>query len=1218
MLTPAVINIISYFYPVGNTPAVSLTQALPPRDAADILLLGCGDVRNILFTSHLDGRIMDITCCDIQKAIIARNILLLSLIIDKDGQINDSIWCIYYHMYLDKEALDTLRLQAKKLYEFSDTMEIWQQSPYGRHLAFCDFATLAEVRAMWRFYSVERNGTEAQNFKCRFESVLQKAREWRGETVIYHTAFRSAIPAQVNALQDVGELHKHYWKYGSTELNAKVRAGAKYVNPMFLTLEDESTIHYATDPLLGFHLAPAYAPLHADDPWFKKIKGLSQLERVVAVARMQFSGWARSYKKNVSNITIRFCVADAITFGHTLQHKRITGANTANWYRDKYHLQPLTLDGPDYASERAPLTFDVIDTSNLCDHLGSLTLFTATSPLLRNQLSSVLYADVIVRRHKTHQDILDNMLCGHVPTLSTLLGLFPVEYWTNTSSLSLGDERMFDVATSHSRLEGRDDPAQLQMFLRTCWKRPMCTEGLSGTPLGLMKMHFDPRELAHVLYNVYTYMFRDEDYAWKFANLSLEAYRKSGLVWYHRASFASFLRLIQTRVTCDWQTTMDLLIGLIENRRGAPMDMKYIQGLYTYLHMLDVFSVYNLENWDSRNDADTIYSRIMPRIVPIDEKWGDLRDWQSIPPVVCVSLKVPRNRLSIFTNMSFKELSTPTVHCEFYDPSAGMSSWHNIFPACQLTFGNITTSGDLHSDSFEVHVAEDTLEWKGKCPLVVSCYVSTPFLLMNPRKGVAAFGIHSTPVSTASFMSKLGPNLTLYETTLDNSSNVYITRYAPNQNAYPIVPGFSKADLASSDSHNGGADTSLIASVDQETGRIAALTARLDLISDDYKSSLRGGCQVEHFTLSPCQFSIGLGQKQRPLTLFFPVFAVEGTRKTRIARKSSYVEDIIQVATSSEWMKYPYFMYPVLLQRKKPVNWNMPYIELEKCPIMDIKKKSKLNWLLTHVSMAMSARERSIREDKRFPRSAGEQIRFDFKESLFSIFVQYAGLQGTEDRIFGLDNPENGGVHILIFVSNLRVDLASRAVVLDCAVLPLHKELMPKLDQFLGALTSRRFTHIKVDDAEMQLWKHVLPAYVERCRSWEHGADCEYARAGAVPLTVEDEEQFLCTCGNGLFPPRFVENVTYWNAVSQYAVRAAISPAFWAPFADDIYRPDLSGASPTASGPPGLALNRCANCGTDKGKEGVGLLSCARCKNVKYCSRECQRTHWKAHKPMCK
>ena len=45
-----------HFYPIGNTPAVCLTQCLPLEKQANILLLGCGDVRNILFTAHSDGK----------------------------------------------------------------------------------------------------------------------------------------------------------------------------------------------------------------------------------------------------------------------------------------------------------------------------------------------------------------------------------------------------------------------------------------------------------------------------------------------------------------------------------------------------------------------------------------------------------------------------------------------------------------------------------------------------------------------------------------------------------------------------------------------------------------------------------------------------------------------------------------------------------------------------------------------------------------------------------------------------------------------------------------------------------------------------------------------------------------------------------------------------------------------------------------------------------
>ena len=43
-----------FFYAIGNTPAACLTSELPPEQSADILLLGCGDVRNILYTTYAD------------------------------------------------------------------------------------------------------------------------------------------------------------------------------------------------------------------------------------------------------------------------------------------------------------------------------------------------------------------------------------------------------------------------------------------------------------------------------------------------------------------------------------------------------------------------------------------------------------------------------------------------------------------------------------------------------------------------------------------------------------------------------------------------------------------------------------------------------------------------------------------------------------------------------------------------------------------------------------------------------------------------------------------------------------------------------------------------------------------------------------------------------------------------------------------------------------
>jgi len=45
----------TFFYPLGNTSAVRLTENLPPENNADVLLLGCGDARHILYTVYADA-----------------------------------------------------------------------------------------------------------------------------------------------------------------------------------------------------------------------------------------------------------------------------------------------------------------------------------------------------------------------------------------------------------------------------------------------------------------------------------------------------------------------------------------------------------------------------------------------------------------------------------------------------------------------------------------------------------------------------------------------------------------------------------------------------------------------------------------------------------------------------------------------------------------------------------------------------------------------------------------------------------------------------------------------------------------------------------------------------------------------------------------------------------------------------------------------------------
>ncbi|KAI0123253.1 hypothetical protein BJ170DRAFT_586747 [Xylariales sp. AK1849] len=891
MLIPTCLNPNSYFYPIGNTPAISIIQSLPPQTAGNILLLGCGDVRNILFTNHMDGSRLDFTCCDIQQAVIARNIIILSPVIDdEEGRNQDSIWKIQFHMYLDQQARDLLALQTKKLLDASRTTEAWQTSKYGTGFSFCSMSTMKDVRKMWEFYKEGTSTEHARSLK-HFKAMMNGARDHRarrfGDATFNLTALRSTKPALLtpSLLEDLNALCKHYWKHGSIELNSQARAKQNWPNATLLTLEDEATLHYGTDPLLGFHLATAVVPVTLQTPVTKTKQGSSHMEKLVATVKLEFSDWAESLRENQDNITLRFFVGDAMSFCHTLQHRRVSGSETAGWYRRPNRFDPVILDGPDYVSSKAPLVFDIIDTSNLCDHLGPLSLLVATSPLLSHRLTSALYTEVLASIH-THKDLLGGIVCGHVPTMSTLLGLFPVEYWTNTSTLSSGEEGLFKMIKGKS-----------QTYVRTCWKRPAGASRPESYSHELVPVECDPKELAGVMFKAYTNMFRDEDYAQKLANLDIDAIKKSDIVFYQRSNFVSLLRLVKTRVNCDWESAMQSLLTMIELRQNAPMDRHYIQELYLFLHELD-----------------SLFKPFTSRIQPENEQWGDVRDWKNIPPVVCVTLKVPRKKVSVLTRMSREELGTPTVHCILQGPNP-FNGWQNLFRSCQLAFGEVSTSGTRFQDSFSISVAEDGAGWKGSAPLLASFYVPSHVLFLEPRKATAGFGIHSTFASSR-FVSELGLNLTVYETTLGNLTNVFITRYAPNQKCFPIVPGFAKSDLVP---HNvAKSRISLHAKADPTGGHVINFTGRLDITSDEHKLSLQSGNAVQKTMSSPFQVAITIGNTT-PLTVNFPVPIVKHNQRIRIARKSSYIEVIARAAGPSEWVQYPEFMFPVTYSTNEPI-----------------------------------------------------------------------------------------------------------------------------------------------------------------------------------------------------------------------------------------------------------------------------------------------------------
>ena len=768
----------------------------------------------------------------------ARNILLVSLIVDDVPGATDILsWNLYYHFRIDEHSLALLRTQAQKLHSISTSPESWRESRYGKLIRLCDRGSLEKLRDIWHFYGLERQGIELSRFDERLDATIRKSNQHKarlGAGMIL-TGFRSSSPAHLHSIDNSDALHKHYWEHGSTDFDPSAHELALHANPMFMSQDDNVVLHYGTDPLLGFHLATAYAPLTTTSPLYRSTAELTRLVDVVEGAKIEFRAWAKSLRNCEHTVILRFFVGDALAFCHSLQQRSTAvPPSPAHWYRDRFHFEPLILDGEDctYGKDR-PSGFTVIDTSNLIDHVGALNLLVAAAPLLKHDISATLYTEKLVRSDSTYTSLFDNLLCGPLPTVAMLLGLTLVDSVTNTSAISTGDEILLDTAT---RQRSKTLSESGQLFTRMSWKRPIRMHDgltLTGAP---RQIHFDPASLAAILYHIYSKMFENEDVTQLMSNVTMLKLQKFSTPTYQRASFAALISILRTSVIVDWEKTIDVLLGLMETNVSLLMTRNYIQELYTWLHLLGIYSVDILKTPANRFGHDL--------------KTKDLRDWKNIPPVVCVTFEVPRENLEIFTGRDLIKAGTPPVHCLVQGSSNG-KPWQNVFGAVQIGFGKVETCGTPFSDSFEVSICEDRLAWSGKSPLLASFYAPAWMLLLQPRTALVEFGLQSTPQSTHAYIDALGLQLSVYKTTLADSEHVYVSKNLPNQSKIIDFHDLPICEVARPNSKGPTANTTITASIDMSTAKIVSLAGRVDIISDDGRTALRSGGQVNSTSRTP-------------------------------------------------------------------------------------------------------------------------------------------------------------------------------------------------------------------------------------------------------------------------------------------------------------------------------------------------------------------------------
>jgi hypothetical protein len=776
-LKPAHIAQSPFFYAAGNTPAVCLTQSLPPEKDANILLLGCGDIRNILFTAyggagisehchprqHLhhanqraDDRKLDFTCCDIEAETIARNVLALTLILDDVKSSNvQRLWSIYYHVFIDTESFTLLQAQAVKLLGYAQSQRKWETSPYGLIVCFCDSTTLAKVVKLWELCAV------GPSDKQKYNEVQDKLRQqWdiakRAHDVKSPPGYcplerlRSSAPMMTQGIAELSRSYNAYWDSGTCFSDDKSERRCRIANPMFACLRSGLVLHYDTNPPLGFHLGIGHAKLSADSPLnhgSEQTTGSAMLNDLKSALK-QWEAWCAAFRSAKFNLTTRYVNCDALAFCHVLQHQRVNITQPCHWYRGCWNFDAMDLN-MDYYGEHgpAPTSFDVIDTSNLMDHLGSQNLLAAAMPLLSPLPSSVLRTEILLPREENVASSAKMLLSGDFPTMALLLGLKAVEYWTDATATWHVNESLLETYQASNAV------AKILSRHIVLWKLAE-----------VQHVEYVDSELAAILLKAYFEMFQDERSV-SITNMEQQAKSFKAFEVYSRGGLAFMLDLIKRANVVKWDPFINKLIALILDDNSLNMGAHHLQSLFVHL---DMFGLLPLE----RHSA---YQH--------DLNGGLFRKWTGMPTVVCLTLVVPHSAVAMFDDR-MKGYGTPICHLQV---QSSVSSAESLYSDIQLGFGIVRASGTPFTADYTISVEDDPTGWQSHAPLVVSAMVSTGSLIAggDPACGIV-FALKSTPANRMVCGAKLGMTLHIHKSSIGRQ-DVYVTEHRPNLTAHAIM-----------------------------------------------------------------------------------------------------------------------------------------------------------------------------------------------------------------------------------------------------------------------------------------------------------------------------------------------------------------------------------------------------------------------------------------------
>ena len=341
-----------HYYAIGNTPP---QQLIPPNVRnPKILYLAAGDLRGCFFSVSRSPKdaydCVSFVINDNNPAILARNILLLALALRPDelGCTSLDLWAVWYSLYISIEQWDCVCGTIRRLLQNDRLLQELQVSLSPSTLQAC-----REVWTMWINMDITNDAAR----EMQYSYTLPRVQEHSDNSLesFYKASLQRHFVRQgyvgvsfasghfKDSVYPVPGLHLYEheilllllaFDVNTRLMCTNVEDSALVVNSTLFMDPSRYNLHYATAFYESFHL------------WRFRPKE----ESLQDYCKSQHAEWVTDLQASAQKIRFEFVLGDC----------NAICMNSPHWFQ----------------------TFDVIDTSNVCDHVGLPGLLLTCRPLV--------------------------------------------------------------------------------------------------------------------------------------------------------------------------------------------------------------------------------------------------------------------------------------------------------------------------------------------------------------------------------------------------------------------------------------------------------------------------------------------------------------------------------------------------------------------------------------------------------------------------------------------------------------------------------------------------------------------------------------------------------------------------------------------------------------------------------------------------------------------